>query len=93
MNWGNKNGLCIYDGKEERRKDDKRKSIFVYLIKEDGGKWFDEPLSLRELSRRTGINDRTLGLSLHNKKSLNGHIAKYDNKYIGSMVVNAEQTE
>ena len=93
LNWGNKNGLCIYDGKEERRKEDKRKSIFVYLIKEDGEKWFDEPLSLIELSRRTGISNTAIRRSLHNKKPLNKYNAKYDAKYIGSIVILAEESE
>ena len=93
LNWGNKNGLCVYDGKEEQRKRHKRQSVYVNLIKENGEKWFDEPLSLIELSRRTGINDSALGRSLHNKKPLSKRNAKYDAKYIGSMVILAEETE
>ena len=94
LNWGNESGLCVYDGKGEQRKRHKRQSIFVFLIKENGEKWFDEPLSLHELSRKTGITRITLKRLLYNKKLLTyGNGAKYDPKYIGSMVVFAEETE
>lgn len=93
LNWGNQNGLCIYNGKEESIKNNERQNIYVNLIKENDEKWYDEPLSLSELSRITGINRGTLSNSLHNKKPLNGHCAKYDPKYIGSMVIIAEETE
>ena len=93
LNWGNKNGLCVYDGKEEKIKNYNQRSIFVFLIKENGEKWFDEPLSLMGLSRRTEINNSALGKSLHKKRPLSGHAAKFDAKYIGSIVVLAEETE
>ena len=94
LNWGNKNGLCAYDGKEEKIKKCNRQSIFVFLIKENGERWFDAPLSLIELSRRTGITRTTLKRLLYNKKLLTyGNGAKYNLKYIGSMVILAEQTE
>ena len=66
-------------------------SIFVYFLKPNSEKWFNEPISIIELSRRTGISDVALGRSLHNKKPLNGRNAKYDKKYIRSYVVPAEQ--
>ena len=93
LKWGNKSGLCIYDEEKERIKKNNRQSIFVFLIKENGEKWFDEPLCLRELSRRTGINKTTLSYSLYNNKKplAYGNGAKYDHKYIGSYVVPAEE--
>ena len=93
LKWGNKNNLCIYDAKEEKIKKCNRQSIFVFLIKENEEKWFDEPLSICELSRRTGISKIAIRRSLHNKKPLNKRNVKYDPKYIGSMVVFAESTE
>ena len=94
LNWGNKSGLCIYDGKEEKIKKNNRQSIFVFLIKESGEKWFDEPLSLKGLSRKTGISLNTLCELLQNKKTLiGGNRSKYDPKYIGSVIVLAEPTE
>ena len=62
-------------------------SIFVFLIKESGEKWFDEPLSLIELNRKTKISLYALWKSLHNKKPLSAINAKYDPKYIGSYVI------
>ena len=56
LNWGNENGLCVYDGKEEQRKHNERQSIYVYLIKENDEKWYNQPLNIRELSRRTKIS-------------------------------------
>ena len=93
LNWGNSNGLCCYDGKEEQRKNDERRSVFVYFLKPNGEKWFNEPLSLNQLSKKTAITTQTLYRSLENKKTLNGRNAKYDNKYIDSVVVLAEKNE
>ena len=90
LNWGNANGLCAYDGQEEKKASHKRNSTFVYLIKPNGTKWFDEPMSMAEMERQTGISriaiKNNLGkgaLKYHNK-------SKYDPKYIGSYIVSAE---
>ena len=67
-------------------------SIFVYFLKPNGEKWFDDPLGIRELSRKTGISYETLRRSLYNKRSLMyGNGAKYDSKYTGSIIVPAEE--
>ena len=90
LNWGNTNGLCAYNGQEEKKASDKRKSTFVYLIKPNGDKWFDEPMSMIEMERQTGISRITIGRNL-DKEALKCYPrSKYDPKYIGSRIVSAE---
>ena len=94
LTWGNENGLCIYSGKDEFEARIKRVSKFIYLIKPDGTKWYDEAMSQRELARLTGITAATI--SLHREDGtplLNGNNAKYDSKYIGSYVVEEDKLE
>ena len=93
LNWGNENGFCEYNGEEERLQAfHSRVDTFVYLIRPNGEKWFEEPMSQSELCRKTGIFHTTLGSSRRNNKPLkySGH-AKYDPKYIGSYVVLASE--
>lgn len=92
LNWGNNSGICNYNGKEEQnlraKNIGKQLSIYVYLVDINGNKWIDEPLSLIELSRRTGISKTTLTKKLHDGTHLQyNNRAKYDVKYIGSRVV------
>ena len=35
----------------EKEANDRRKSTFAYLIKPNGGKWFNKPMSLGELGQ------------------------------------------
>ena len=93
LTWGSENGLCIYSGKEERKADLRRRSKFVYLIKQDGTKWHDEAMSQRELARLTGITSRAISYRRIDGKPLNGRAAKYDSKYIGSYVVEEDKLE
>ena len=90
LHWGNTNGFCIYDGQEEKKASDKRNSTFVYLIKPNGGKWFDEPMSMVEMERQTGISRKAISNNI-DKGALKYHPhSKYDPKYIGSRVVSAD---
>ena len=95
--WGNENGLCTYSGEEERKAKTKRLSKFVYLIKPDGTKWYNEAMSQRELSRLTRINDGTIGLHRKDGKPLSSskraNNIKHDSKYIGSYIVEEDELE
>ena len=93
LNWGNTNGLCIYDGEEEKKARDRRKSVFVYLIKPNGGKWFDEPMSMIEMERQTGISINTIKNNLDKGALKYHHNSKYDTKYIGSYIVSEDELE
>ena len=64
----------------------------LYLIKEDGDRWFEESYSVEEMVRATGISRATLMGSLTKGEPLKGgKNAKYDSKYIGSQVVSADE--
>ena len=88
LKWGNENGFCDYSGEEERKNTTERQSTFVYLVKPNGEKWFEEPMSQNELARQSGIAKATIrkltksGNSLHNSCN-----AKFDLKYVGSYIV------
>ena len=91
LTWGNESGMCMYSGKEERKATTKRLSKFVYLIKPNGIKWYNEAMSQGELARLTGINSSVIGVRRKDGKPLNGCNAKYDSKYIGCYIVNADE--
>lgn len=96
LNWGSENGLCIYSGKEERKADLRRRSKFVYLIKQDGTKWHDKPMSQGELARLTGINKSTIARCKKDNKPLSNkrpHNTQYNPKYIGSYIVEEDKLE
>ena len=53
----------------------------LYLIKEDGNRWFEESYSVEEMVRATGISRATLMGSLTKGEPLKGgKNAKYDSK-------------
>ena len=91
--WGNENGLCKYNGKEESKAKERRQSKFAYLIKPDGTKWYNEAMSQGELSRLTGISFSTISLRKRDWKPLDGHRANYDSKYIGSYIIEEDKLE
>ena len=91
LKWGNESGLCIYNGEDESKDSKRRQSKFVYLIKPDGTKWYEEAMSQKELARLTEINARTISLCREDGKPLDGKNAKYDSKYIGSYIVDADE--
>ena len=63
----------------------------LYLIKEDGTKWFNEAYSVEEMISATGISRATIMNSLTKGEPLKGgRNAKYDSKYIGSRVVSVD---
>ena len=93
LTWGNESGLCTYSGEDERKTNTRRQSKFVYLVKPDGTKWYDEAMSQSELARLTGIDRHTIGYCRINSKSLEGKNAQYDSKYIGSYVVEEDKLE
>ena len=71
------------------RKDNGKYSL--YLIKKDGTKWFDEMYSVEEMMKVTGISRTAIMNSLTKGEPLKGgRNAKYDSKYVGSRVVNAD---
>ena len=88
LNWGNTNGLCVYET------DGRGILSLVCLIKQDGKtKWFDEPMSMIEMERQTGISRRAIKNNL-NKGALKYYPhSKYDTKYIGSYIVSADKLE
>ena len=91
LKWGNDSGLCEYNPQEERQARYKRDSKFVYLIKPNGKKWFDKPMSQRELERQSGITVVTIGKYRQSSKPLKRDSrAKYDPKYIGSYIMTVE---
>ena len=64
----------------------------LYLIKEDGNRWFEESYSVEEMVRATGVSRATLMGSLTKGEPLKGgKNAKYDSKYVGSQVVSVEE--
>lgn len=90
--WGSENGFCEYNSEEERQAKNKRLSTFVYLVKSNGDKWFDKPMSLSELARQSGISQQTISKYTNNDKPLKKHHnSKFDLKYIGSYVVLAHE--
>ena len=90
LKWGNANGLCVYNTREETEASCRRNSTFVYLIKPNEEKWFDESMSIKELSRKSGISQKAIANNL-DKGGLKHHKnSKYDPKYIGSRIVSAE---
>ena len=92
LRWGNERGLCEYNGKQEQQDSFKRASKFVYLIKPNGEKWFEEPMSQHELTRHTEISEQTIGRRVVDSKPLKQRYnSKYDKKYIGSYVVLADE--
>lgn len=92
LTWGNENGFCTYSGEEERKARIERQSKFIYLIKPDGTKWYEEAMSQRELARLTGISGRTIGRLIEKNIPLKSHgNAQYDSKYIGSYIVDADE--
>ena len=94
LTWGNKSGLCIYNGEDERKNKERRQSKLVYLVKPDGTKWYDKAMSQNELSRLTGISSNAIGLCRIDGKPLVGNNrAKYDSKYIGSYIVEEDKLE
>ena len=91
LKWGNTNGFCIYDGEEEKKDSDKRRSTFIYLIKPNGAKWFDEPMSMNELSRQTGISLPAIKNNLDEGALRHYSYSKYNPKYIGSYIVSEDK--
>ena len=92
LKWGNKKGLCEYDGEEELQARTKRLSKEVYLVKPNGEKWFDESMSQHKLNRQSGISVSTISKFSQNGEPIsnNNNRAKYDPKYIGSYVMSVE---
>lgn len=90
LKWGNTNGLCVYDGQEETEAKNRRRSTFVYLIKPNGDKWFDEPMSMIEMERQAGISQHAIKNNLDKGALKYYPHSKYDTKYIGSYIVSAD---
>ena len=90
LKWGNANGFCTYDAQEERETSNRRSSVFVYLIRPNGSKWFDKPMSMNEMERQTEISQLTIKRNLDKGALKYSNSAKYDPKYIGSYIVSAE---
>ena len=64
----------------------------LYLIKEDGSRWFEESYSVEEMVKATGVSRATLMGSLTKGEPLKGgKNAKYDSKYVGSQVVSVDE--
>ena len=91
LNWGNANGFCNYDGEEEKKASVKRRSTFIYLIKPNGDKWFDEPMNMSELSRQTGISLPAIKNNLDEGALRHYSYSKYNPKYIGSYIVSEDK--
>ena len=81
LTWGNKNGLCIYNGEEERKVKEGRQSKFVYLIKPYGTKWYNKAMSQNELSKLTRISRATIRERLKDGEPIKGN-SKYKGCYI-----------
>ena len=102
LKWGNENGFCKYDAKEEAKiangkKTNKRKKYWVslgeavYFIN-DKKEVVCRAYSVEELSRLTGINATSLRRVLREKQPLKvGNHSTYDKKYKGYCVVLAEE--
>lgn len=91
LNWGNTNGFCNYDGEEEKKASVERRSTFIYLIKPNGDKWFDEPMNMRKLSKTTGISQCAIKNNLDKGALKYLPHSKYDTKYIGSYIVSEDE--
>lgn len=90
LNWGGANGVCTYNAQEETVNNDRRRSILVHLVKPNGDRWYEEGMSVKELSKNTGISRGAIRDNL-DKGALKYHKnSKYDPKYIGSRIVSAE---
>jgi hypothetical protein len=75
-----------------RLRDKENGKYSLYLLKENGYKWFEEAYSVDELIKATGISRATLMSSLQKGEPLKGSKnAKYDSKYVGSQVVDANE--
>lgn len=81
LTWGDEDRLCTYSGEEESKVRTKRYSKFVYLIKPDGTKEYDEAMSQRELTRLTGIGRDTIKYRLKDGEPIKGN-SKYKGCYI-----------
>lgn len=102
LKWGNENGFCDYDAKEESKiasskTTNKRKKYWVslgeavYFIN-DKKEVVCRADSVEELSRLTGINAISLRRVLREKQPLKaGNRSTYDKKYKGYCVVLAEE--
>lgn len=88
LRWGMKNGICHYSSKEQLKKRDQRRSIYIYLINKNGQKWFNEPMSCSKITKITGITNPK---SKINKVIKGGGNTKFDKKYLGSYIVLAEE--
>ena len=92
LKWGNEKGLCSYNGKEEA--DKAHTKYHIYLVKPNGEKWFDEPMTINELSDITGISRKALMIrasgKLNTPLGVDEHAKriKFDKKYKGSIVIN-----
>ena len=92
LKWGNENGVCSYNAEEERLLMYKRRSKFIYLLKPNGEKWFEEPMSQNELAKQSGISATTIKKLVSSNRPLMGNVrANYDLKYIGSRAVLADE--
>jgi predicted RNA-binding Zn-ribbon protein involved in translation (DUF1610 family) len=92
LTWGNDNCFCEYNAEEEKQAKIKRQSVFIYLVKPNGEKWFDEPMSQKELVRQSRISESTVRILRQNGESLKySGKAKYDKKYIGSYIIDADE--
>lgn len=81
LKWGNKSGLCIYNSEEESKAQKRRMSKFVYLIKPDGTKEYDEAMSQNKLAIQIGISRHTIKDRLKDGKPIKGN-SKYKGYYI-----------
>ena len=96
LTWGNESGLCIYNGEEESKANKRRQTKFVYFIKPNGTKWYEEAMSQNELAKLTGITLQTISYRRTNSEPLGSKGAnntKYDSKYIGSYIVEEDELE
>lgn len=92
LKWGNNNGICTYNGTDEKRRKNERESIKVFFIKPNGELWFNKSMSQRELARETGITQTTIRRRTNSAKPLQGTTStSYDQKYIGSYIVSEDE--
>lgn len=91
LSWGSKIGLCDYDGKDELQKMHSRRSYFVYLINDKGDKWFEECMSMSQLEKHTGISIPAIKKSCEKMIPLSEINSLFDDKYIGSFAVYANE--
>ena len=90
LKWGDENGLCNYESGEELKTHHQRRSKLVYLVKPDGGKWFEEAMSMNKLAKLIGIVNPVIVNNLDKGALKYRRNSKYDPKYIGSRIVSAE---